>query len=64
MTRIVDIEVYRHHSTDRAVLVSKYGPEDNEPIWVPLAICEVSFGSNGWGTITLEEKHAKEKDLI
>lgn len=60
---LVDIECYRHHETDRAVLVSLDGDRKNA-VWVPLALVEIELGRGRNITLTISEDIATEKGLV
>lgn len=74
---LIDIPCALHHQTDRAILVSIDGDE-NKAKWIPKSLCEVEHHSsfirgrrkNGSSvgcksvTVTLAERHAKEKGLL
>lgn len=68
MTRsnLVDLEVYLHHETERAVLVSTAGNEKNA-VWLPKSRVEVEphpTGNAKFRTLTLPEPLAIEKRLV
>lgn len=60
---LTDIEVVRHHQTDKAVLVSTDGERANA-VWVPKSLCEFEETSPGVGILTLSERLAIEKGLV
>lgn len=60
---LIDLDVYRHHTTDRAILVSLTGVV-KDAVWVPLARCEFVSRKGDIGIITLSEDLATEKGLV
>lgn len=60
----VEIEVYKHHATDKAIKVSLDG-EDSNAVFVPLSkIEEMKPKSHGILMITIPEWLAIEKGLV
>ncbi|HGG04767.1 MAG TPA: hypothetical protein ENK28_04860 [Aliiroseovarius sp.] len=64
MNRLTDIEVWQHHKTDAAVLVSTTG-DNADAVWIPLSQCEIQLHENGkvW-VLTLPKWLAEEKELV
>lgn len=59
----IDVEVFMHHRTDKALKVSLDGEAKNA-VWVPAALCSFEEKSEGVGFLTLSERTAIEKGLI
>ena len=63
-SNLVDLEVYRHHYTEKAYLVSLTGSRD-EAVWIPKSQCELAASSKaGVWELTLAEDLALDKGLI
>lgn len=65
-SNLVDVEVYLHHETERAVLVSTAGNRVNA-VWLPKSRIEVEAhpsGNKHFRTITVPEPLAIEKRLV
>lgn len=60
---LIDLEMIRHHVTERAVLVSETG-DRNKAVWLPLALVEVTPKSGATVEVTLPEFLALDKGLI
>jgi hypothetical protein len=61
---LVEVEVYKHHATDKAIKVSLDG-EDSNAVFVPISkIEEMKPKSHGILMITLPEWMAIEKGLV
>lgn len=60
---LVDIEVHKHHATERAIKVSLTG-EERKAVWVPLSMCEFEQKRGAIGVLTLSETTAIEKGLV
>lgn len=59
---LIDLELCRHHETERAVLVSLDG-DRTKAVWLPLAVIEIEpKGRNV--IVTMPERLALEKELI
>lgn len=59
-----EVEVYLHHRTDDAVLVSLDG-DRKKAVWVPKAVCEFTPGAtSSTGVLTLSERLATKKGLV
>lgn len=62
--RLVDMKLFEHARTDRALLVSEKG-DKREAVWLPLSQIEInSTGAAGIHDITLPEWLALDKGLI
>lgn len=63
-SNVIDLELFIHHRTDRAIMVSDDGEKDGA-VWLPLSQIEVEMNVVGeTDTITLPEWLAKERGLI
>ena len=64
-SELIDLEMFRHLETERAVLVSLDG-EKEKAVWLPLSLIEVepSQGSRNIVTVTLPRNLAEEKGLV
>ena len=62
-TQVVDLEVIRHHQTDKAVLVSLTG-ERKSAVWLPLAAIEIDSEVGCRMEIQVSYDLAFEKGLI
>ncbi len=60
---LIDLTMYLHHETAKAVLVSDDGIRDNA-VWLPKSHCETAPGENGVCVVTLPEWLALERGLI
>lgn len=59
-SNIIDLHVHIHHKTEKAVLVSDDGDEENA-VWLPLSQVELEPRER---TVTLPEWLAQDKGLI
>jgi hypothetical protein len=72
---LIDLDLVRHHETEKALLVSRDGMEANA-VWLAKSACEVAFNGIVWGmlrngrplrmralTVTLPARVAIEKGL-
>ncbi len=65
-SNLIDIEVFFHVTTAKAVMVSDTG-EAKDAVWLPLSQIEQEPPENGlagYGTVTLPEWLALERGLI
>lgn len=64
-SELVDLEMYNHFATDRAVLVSLDG-EKEKAVWLPFSAIEMepSQGSRNVVNVTLPRNLAEEKGLV
>jgi hypothetical protein len=63
-SRLVDLELFEHARTDRALLVSETG-DKRKAVWLPLSQIEInSTGAEGIHDITLPEWLARDKGLV
>jgi hypothetical protein len=64
---LIDLTMFLHHETPRAILVSDDGIRDNA-VWIPKSRCETVPEKNGVDRslviVTLAESLALEKGLI
>jgi hypothetical protein len=64
---LIDIEVFLHYETEKAVLVSDDGDKDKS-VWVPKALIELVPSSRYTGPrnkiMTIPERVAIEKGLV
>ena len=60
---LIEITVMIHHKTDRGVLVSDTGQED-DAVWLPLAKIDIEPRRNGFAQISVPEWLAKREGLI
>lgn len=60
---LLDLEVFRHVQTEKAILVSLTGNK-NAAKWLPLSQVEVEDKGGGLVEVTLPEWLATEKGLI
>lgn len=58
-----DVDVYVHHRTPAAVLVSDDGERDNA-VWLPLSQIEIDDTPHGEATVTAPEWLLRDKGLI
>lgn len=64
-SNIIDLTLYKHHETDKALLVSdSEDTPDNKKIWLPKSLCEFEFLKDNIIEVQLPENIAKEKGLI
>jgi hypothetical protein len=61
-SRLIDLEVFVHHSTDRAWLISLDG-DRNKATWIPKSVCEIDT-DQGQATMTVSESIAVDKGLV
>lgn len=59
----VELELYLHSETERAVLVSEDGDAGNS-VWLPKSQIEVDHDEDGFVLVTIPEWLARKKDLI
>lgn len=65
-SNLTDVEVYLHHETERAVLVSLAGNRVNA-VWLPKSAVEVAphpSGNSHFRTLTLPIPLATDKKLV
>lgn len=64
-SELVDLEMFRHHATEKAVLVSLDG-EKEKAVWLPLSAIELepSQGSRNVVTVTMPRELAEDKGLV
>lgn len=62
-SHIVDLTLQLHHETDRAILVSDDG-EEEQAVWLPLSQCEVNKLKGNVVEVTMPEWLAIDKKLI
>lgn len=60
---LIDLRVFLHHETERAVLVSDSGDRE-DAVWLPKSAVEVDEEKGDVIVITLRESLAQEKGLI
>lgn len=60
---LVDLTLQLHHETDKAILVSDDGEQDNA-VWVPKSQVEIERKKGGLVEVTMPEWLAQEKELI
>jgi hypothetical protein len=65
---LLDLDVVKHHETEKAYLVSLDGERD-KAVWVPKEPCEFQAGASvrpgrTYGILTLPERLAIEKGLV
>lgn len=60
---LIDLTLQKHHQTDKAILASDDGDEDNA-VWIPLSMIEVEEKKDGIVEITIPEWKAKQLGLI
>ena len=63
---LIDIEVFFHHETDKAILVSSQTTDYTDRVWLPKSVVDIEDGArlNSFCTITLPERLAIEKGLV
>ncbi len=59
----IDVTVWVHAKTDRAVLVSDDGVPANS-VWLPLSQCEVAMVGPNTAEVTMPEWLATDKGLV
>ncbi len=62
-SNIIDLELWRHHETEKAILVSDDG-EREKAVWLPKSAVEVEEKGNSIVIVTLPEPLAIEKGLV
>lgn len=62
-SNLKDLEVFLHHQTDRAYLVSLDG-DKSDAVWLPKSQCEINGPVETYSTLTLPEWLALEKGLL
>ncbi|KHQ51124.1 hypothetical protein [Mameliella alba] len=62
MTRLVDLELFVAHETDKAFLVKE--DEGGDGVWIPKSQCEVHGGCGEVSDVTLPEWLAEERGFI
>lgn len=60
---LVDLALFLHHRTDKAILVSDDG-DWKKAVWLPLSQIEIEEGDKNNITVTCPEWLAKDKGLI
>lgn len=61
---LVDLEMFLHAETDKAVFVSDTGIR-KDAVWIPKSQCEVEIKSGRFSvTVTMSERLATEKGLV
>lgn len=60
---LIDLTMYEHHRTERAILVSDDGKR-NRAVWLPLSQVEVEKKSGNIVEVTMPERLAIEKELV
>lgn len=63
-TEIVDVELYLHHETPAAILISKNGTRRDEQIWLPKKLIEYVIKHHNCISVTMPQWLAFEKGLI
>jgi len=63
MARLTDLTLHKHRSTEKAILVSDDGNEENA-VWLPRSQIEVEVKQGNIVEVTLPEWLAKEKELV
>ena len=61
--KVVDLEMIRHHSTEKAILVSLDGEKKNA-VWLPLSRIEIGEERGRKVSLQVEYDLAFEKGLI
>ena len=62
-SKVVDLEMIRHHSTEKAILVSLDGEKKNA-VWLPLSRIEIGEERGRKVSLQVEYDLAFEKGLI
>ena len=60
---LIDIEMQQHAATDKAILVSDDGEEDNA-VWLPLSQLALVRKGGGRLIVTMPEWLAVDKELV
>ena len=60
---LIDVSVFQHHETDKAILVSEDGDRERA-VWLPKAACEIERKERGVIVVTMPERLAIEKGLV
>ncbi|QIG76926.1 hypothetical protein EVC30_097 [Rhizobium phage RHph_Y1_11] len=60
--KLEDVEVYLHHWTEKAYLVSADG-DNEQSVWIPKSRCEVSIEKVGQVTLTAPQSYLEELEL-
>lgn len=63
-TEIVDVELYLHHETPAAILISKGGSRREEQIWLPKKLIEYVVKHRNLIEVTMPQWLAYEKGLL
>ena len=62
-SNLVDLELYLHHETEKAVLVSDAGDRE-KAVWLPKSVIEIWERSRSVISVTVPEQLAIEKGLV
>lgn len=62
-SNLVDLELHRHHETEKAILVSDDG-DSSKAVWLPKSAVEVEENGRGIVVVTIPERLAIEKGLL
>jgi len=61
---LVDLEVYVHAETEKALFVSGVGPGSDKRVWLPKSQIEINDRSQFLAEITVPEWLAIDKELV